>query len=297
MNICKDCIRQCAVQRDMSLSERGSYGFCRAPQNVVIARAALHFWEEPCISGKNGSGTVFFSGCNLRCCYCQNYEISSSVKGKEISIERLKTIYKELIEQGAHNINLVTPGHYTSAILASLREKLPVPVVYNTNGYDKIENLKRLEGKIQIYLPDLKYADDVLAESLSHAPNYFAAAKASILEMYRQTGPYQMDEEGMMKKGVIIRHLILPGQVENSLRVIDFVAENFKPGEVFFSLMRQYTPHGDIKDHPYLSRRVTSEEYAKVEEYLFDSGIEDGFLQDEESADEEYIPPFDNSGV
>ncbi|MBR2364250.1 MAG: radical SAM protein [Lentisphaeria bacterium] len=296
-NICKDCIRQCGAVREILLKENGRYGFCRAPQNPVIARAALHHWEEPCISGKNGSGTVFFSGCNLRCVYCQNYEISNSVKGKEITVNRLKEIYRELIRQGAHNINLVTPGHYTTAILESLEEPLIVPVVYNTNGYDCTGNIRRLKGKIQIYLPDLKYSDDTLAQRLSHAPGYFAAAKAAILEMFHQTGPYELDEDGMMKKGVIIRHLLLPGNVENTLRVIDFVAENFKPGEVFFSLMRQYTPHGNIKDFPELNRKVTEEEYNEVEEYLFDSGIEDGFLQDEESAAEEYIPPFDNSGV
>ncbi|MBO5761443.1 MAG: radical SAM protein [Lentisphaeria bacterium] len=297
MDGCKDCIRACGVFRDHSLTEKGRYGFCRAPQNPVIARAALHYWEEPCISGKNGSGTVFFSGCNLRCVYCQNYEISNSVKGKEVSVNRLKEIYKELIAQGAHNLNLVTPGHYTSAILESLDENLPVPVVYNTNGYDCVENIRRLDGKVQIYLPDLKYSDDTLAVQLSHAPNYFSTAKTAIMEMFRQTGPYEMDEEGMMKKGVIIRHLLLPGQLENSLRVIDFVAKTFNPGEVCFSLMRQYTPHGNITGFPFLNRRVTDEEYEEVEEYLLESGIEDGFLQDEESAAEEYIPPFDNSGV
>ena len=297
MSICNDCIRKCGKFREKELSEKGKYGFCRAPQNPVIARAALHHWEEPCISGSRGSGTVFFSGCNLRCVYCQNYEISNSVKGKEITTERLREIYKELIAQGAHNINLVTPGHYTKAILESLDEPLPVPVVYNTNGYDCVENIMKLAGKVQIYLPDLKYSDDTLAIQLSHAPNYFSTAQSAILEMFRQTGPYELDEEGIMKKGVIIRHLLLPGNVENTRRVIDFVAETFKPGEVFFSLMRQYTPHGNITGFPFLNRRVTDEEYEEVEEYLFDSGIEDGFLQDEESAAEEYIPPFDNSGV
>ena len=297
MNICNDCIRKCGVFRERELTEKGKYGFCRSPQNPVIARAALHHWEEPCISGTRGSGTVFFSGCNLRCVYCQNYEISNTVKGKEITVKRLKEIYNELIAQGAHNINLVTPGHYTNAILESLDEVLPVPVVYNTNGYDCVENIRKLEGKVHIYLPDLKYSDDSLAIKLSHAPHYFSTAKTAILEMFRQTGPYELDEEGMMKKGVIIRHLLLPGNVDNTLRIIDFVAETFKAGEVFFSLMRQYTPHGDIASFPFLNRRVTDEEYEKVEEYLFASGIEDGFLQDEESAAEEYIPPFDNSGV
>ena len=289
---CTLCPRNCAVDRTKNIT-----GFCKAGVLPKVSRAALHFWEEPPISGTKGSGTVFFSGCNLRCVYCQNYEISNSVKGKEITVSRLKEIYKELIAQGAHNINLVTPGHYTSAILESLDEKLPVPVVYNTNGYDCVENIRKLEGKVQIFLPDLKYSDDTLAVKLSHAPDYFSTAKSAILEMFRQTGPYELDEEGMMKKGVIIRHLLLPGNVENTLRVIDFVAETFKPGEVCFSLMRQYTPHGNIADFPFLNRRVNDEEYEKVEEYLFNSGIEDGFLQDEESAGEEYIPPFDNSGV
>ena len=297
MEICRECVRECGAFREEHLVPGGKYGFCRAPRSAVLARAALHFWEEPCISGKRGSGTVFFSGCNLRCVYCQNYEVSHSVKGKEVSVERLKEIYRELIDKGAHNINLVTPGHYTSVILQSLSNPLPVPVVYNTNGYDKLENLKKLEGKIQIYLPDLKYADDSLARELSHAPNYFETAKAAIREMFRQTGPFEMDEEGMLKKGVVIRHLLLPGNVENTLRAIDFVAETFKPGEVLFSLMRQYTPCGETEKFPFLSRKITPEEYEKVEKHLFDSGIEDGFVQEEESACEEFIPLFDGTGV
>ena len=294
---CNICPRKCNIKRGVFSPGKILPGVCHAPAEVMVARAGLHHWEEPVISGSRGSGTVFFSGCNLRCVYCQNYEISNTVKGKEITVKRLKEIYNELIAQGAHNINLVTPGHYTNAILESLDEALPVPVVYNTNGYDCVENIRKLEGKVHIYLPDLKYSDDSLAIKLSHAPHYFSTAKTAILEMFRQTGPYELDEEGMMKKGVIIRHLLLPGNVDNTLRIIDFVAETFKAGEVFFSLMRQYTPHGDIASFPFLNRRVTDEEYEKVEEYLFASGIEDGFLQDEESAAEEYIPPFDNSGV
>ena len=297
MKPCTDCVRKCGVNRPDTLDGEGSFGFCRCPRTPVVARAMLHRWEEPCISGKNGSGAVFFSGCNLRCVFCQNYEISSRVQGKEISAARLREIYEELIAQGAHNINLVTPGHYTEAILASLEKPLPVPVVYNSNGYDSLESLRRLEGKIQIYLPDLKYADNTLAARYSHAPDYFETAAAAIDEMFRQTGPYEMDSDGMLERGVAVRHLILPGQVENSLRVIDYIAGHFHPGDILFSLMRQYVPHGSIESFPELNRRVSEEEYEQVEQYLFDSPIEDGFVQEEDSASEEFIPAFDNSGV
>ena len=297
MKPCTDCVRKCGVNRPDTLTGEGTFGFCRCPRTPVVARAMLHRWEEPCISGKNGSGAVFFAGCNLRCVFCQNYEISSKVQGKEISVERLKEIYHELIARGAHNINLVTPGHYTEAILASLDEPLPVPVVYNSNGYDSLDSLHRLEGKIKIYLPDLKYSDNALALKYSHAPDYFETATAAIDEMFRQTGPYRMDDSGMLQSGVVVRHLILPGQIDNSLRVIDHIAHHFQPGDILFSLMRQYVPHGEIADFPELNRRVTDEEYELVEQYLFDSPIEDGFVQDEESASEEFIPDFDNSGV
>ena len=297
MKPCTDCVRKCGVDRPETLDGEGTFGFCGCPRTPVVARAMLHRWEEPCISGKNGSGAVFFSGCNLRCVFCQNYEISSRVQGKEISVARLREIYEELVAQGAHNINLVTPGHYTEAILASLEKPLPVPVVYNSNGYDSLGSLRKLDGKIQIYLPDLKYADNALAARYSHAPDYFETAAAAIDEMFRQTGPYEMDSDGMLKRGVAVRHLILPGQVENSLRVIDYIAGHFHPGDILFSLMRQYVPHGRIEPFPELNRRVTDEEYEQVEQYLFDSPIEDGFVQEEESAREEFIPAFDNSGV
>lgn len=292
MSICNFCARRCGIDRSQHA------GFCGMTEKIRIARAGLHFWEEPCISGEKGSGTVFFSGCNLRCVYCQNYEISTGGSGQEITLPRLKEIYSELIAQGAHNINLVTPTHYTDAVLASLEEPLPVPVVYNTNGYEDVENLKRLEGKVQIYLPDLKYSDDSLAIRYSNAPGYFAAATRAIREMFRQTGRYRIDEEtGLMERGIIIRHLLLPGQVENTKRVIDWVAETFEPGDVLFSLMRQYIPHGKAADYPELNRKVTDEEYQTVEDHLFDSGIEDGFVQDEDSASKDFIPSFDGTGV
>ncbi|MBE6408767.1 MAG: radical SAM protein [Lentisphaerae bacterium] len=292
MSICNFCARRCGIDRSKHA------GFCGMTETIRIARAGLHFWEEPCISGTKGSGTVFFSGCNLRCVYCQNYEISTGGSGQEITLPRLKEIYSELIAQGAHNINLVTPTHYTDAVLASLEDPLPVPVVYNTNGYEDVENLKRLDGKVQIYLPDLKYSDDSLAIRYSNAPGYFAAATRAIREMFRQTGRYRIDEEtGLMERGIIIRHLLLPGQVENTKRVIDWVAETFDPGDVLFSLMRQYIPHGKAEEYPELNRKVTDEEYQAVEDHLFDSGIEDGFVQDEDSASKDFIPSFDGTGV
>ena len=274
-------------------------GVCGSPRQPVIARAGLHFWEEPVISGEKGSGTVFFSSCNLHCVFCQNYSISTMRQGKQVTVGRLKEIYHELIAQGAHNINLVTPGHYSDAILESLAEPLPVPVVYNTNGYDSAETLRKFEGKVQIYLPDLKYMDNTLAARYSGAKDYAERATEAIREMFRQTGPFEFDDNGMLRKGVVIRHLILPGCVENSLKVIRFVEENFAPDEVIFSLMRQYIPCGKVsaEEYPELNRKVTQEEYDTVEAALFDSTIEAGFVQDDESASEEFIPAFDGTGV
>ena len=295
---CQLCPRFCRVLRPDSLSEKMP-GVCASPILPMVSRAGLHHWEEPVISGTNGSGAVFFTGCNLHCIFCQNHDISSAPAGREIGIERLREIYFELIEQGAHNINLVTPTHFTEAILASLAEPLPVPVVWNSNGYELPETLKKLEGKVQIFLPDLKYADNALALRYSKTPDYFERTRDAIFEMFRQTGPWNMDDDGILRSGVVIRHLILPGCVENSKRVIDFVADNFKSGEVFFSLMRQYLPCGLVsnENYPELNRLVSDEEYQEVEDYLFSSGIEDGFVQDAESASQDFIPHFDCSGV
>lgn len=291
---CNLCPRKCNTQRK-ALTDSGK-GFCNMGENPVVARAALHFWEEPPISGTNGSGTVFFSGCNLKCVFCQNEEISSGCFGKEITVERLREIYFELINQGAHNINLVTGTHFINAIAKSLEQPLPVPVVYNCGGYESIDSLKLLEGKVQIYLPDLKYADNELALKYSDAPNYFEIATNAIKEMFRQIGKYEFDENGIMTKGVIIRHLILPNNLENTKRVIDWVKDNFNDGEVLFSLMSQFTPNKTCRI-PELSRRLTQDEYDEIEDYLFDSGIEDGFFQELSSAKEEYIPPFNLEGV
>ena len=294
MFTCNLCPRKCNIERK-ALTDSGK-GFCNMGENPVIARAALHFWEEPPISGTNGSGTVFFSGCNLKCVFCQNEDISSGCFGKEITVERLREIYLELINKGAHNINLVTGTHFINAIAKSLEEPLPVPVVYNCGGYESVNSLKLLENKVQIYLPDLKYADDELAIKYSDAPDYFEIATNAIKEMYRQVGKCEFDEDGIMTKGVIIRHLILPNNLENTKRVIDWVKENFNDGEVLFSLMSQFTPNKTCKI-PELSRRLTQEEYDEIEDYLFLSGIEDGFMQELSSAKEEYIPPFNLEGV
>lgn len=292
--LCNLCPRKCNIDRS-PLTENGK-GFCGMGEQPVLARAALHFWEEPPISGEKGSGTVFFSGCNLKCVFCQNEIISSEKYGKTVSVERLKEIYSELIAQGAHNINLVTPTHYAHAVAESLKTPLPVPVVYNCGGYESISTLKMLEGKISIYIPDLKYADNALAMRYSAAPEYFETATAAILEMYRQTGDYVINDDGIMQKGIIIRHLVLPGQLDNTKRVIDWVKSTFTDGQVLFSLMSQFTPNKSCRLDE-LGRRLNKSEYEEIAEYLYDSGIEDGFMQELSSAKEEYIPPFDLSGI
>jgi putative pyruvate formate lyase activating enzyme len=273
-------------------------GFCAVGSAPTVARAALHFFEEPCISGTRGSGTVFFTGCNLRCVFCQNETISRGGGGKVVTPQRLREIYFELIDKGAHNINLVTPSHFADAVAESLEGGLPVPVVWNCGGYERVETLRKLEGKVQIYLPDFKYADASLAAKLSAAPDYPAVAEAALAEMYRQTGDFAPDADGMLRSGVLIRHLVLPGHLANTFGVIDRVRRLFpRDGQVLFSLMSQYTPVVDLPQYPELCRRLTEEEYAAAEQALFDSGIEDGFVQDRTSAETDYIPVFDGTGV
>ncbi|WP_427112136.1 radical SAM protein [Megasphaera sueciensis] len=302
MNIqspCNDCPRHCNVVRpETNASEKTIPGYCHSPLQPIVARAALHYWEEPCISGTKGSGTIFFTGCNLRCCFCQNTAISRSGKqGKQITTQRLQQIYKELIIQGAHNINLVTPTPYIRAIIKSLDSPLPVPVVYNCGGYETTETITALQGKIQIYLPDFKYMDTSLGSTYSMVSDYPEIAEKAILQMYKQVGPYELDEQGILKKGLIIRHLILPNCLDNTKRVIDWVASHFKEGQVLFSLMRQYTPYGNAYKYPEINRSLTAREYNKAEQYLFDSGIEDGFVQEKNSASKMFIPSFDGTGV
>ena len=269
-------------------------GFCGLPATPVVARAGLHFWEEPCVSGARGSGAVFFSGCVLRCVYCQNHAISHENFGKPVSVERLREIFWELIGQGAHNINLVSPTPFAPAIREALAEPLPVPVVWNTGGYERVETLRSLEGKVQVWLPDLKYVDSGLSRDLSGAADYFGAASAAIREMVRQTGDYVL-EDGLLKRGVLIRHLMLPGQLENTKAVLDWVAETFRPGQVLLSLMAQYTPQPGAEG--LLSRRVTGAEYRAALRYMENLGITDGYCQDAASARAEYTPDFDLTGV
>ena len=269
-------------------------GFCGLPAAPVVARAGLHFWEEPCVSGARGSGAVFFSGCVLRCVYCQNHAISHENFGKPVSVERLREIFWELIGQGAHNINLVSPTPFAPAIREALAEPLPVPVVWNTGGYERVETLRSLEGKVQVWLPDLKYVDSGLSQDLSGAADYFDAASAAIEEMVRQTGDYVL-EAGLLKRGVLIRHLMLPGQLENTKAVLDWVAETFRPGQVLLSLMAQYTPQ--LGAEGLLSRRVTGAEYRAALRYMENLGITDGYCQDAASARAEYTPDFDLTGV
>lgn len=297
MSFCNVCPRSCKVDRKQSIHEKGRAGYCRSGMLPIVSRAALHHWEEPCISGTRGAGTVFFAGCNLSCVYCQNYEISELMHGEEISVERLRQIYFELIAQGAHNIDLVTPTHFTHAIFQSLREPLPVPVVYNCGGYESVHTVAFLRKKIQCWLPDLKYSLREPAARYSDSPDYFEKATAAIEQMYRQTGPYEIGSDGILKKGVLIRHLILPGNLENTKGVLRYVAETFAPGQVLFSLMRQYVPWGRAAEFPEINRRLTEEEYNEAEACMEELGIVDGYTQEADSSDAVYIPAFNGAGV
>lgn len=284
---CTLCPRRCGVDRTA-----GQCGFCGMTDKLKIARAAPHYWEEPVISGQTGSGTVFFSGCTLGCVFCQNEEISHRQYGKEISSGKLREIFEQLIEDGVQNINLVTPTHFLPSILPALQPKLPVPVVCNCGGYESVETLKQLEGLVDIYLPDFKYSDNALAKRLSSAPDYAETAAAAIAEMYRQVGAVQTEDE-QMTRGVLVRHLILPGQIDNSLGVLDWFADHFPHGEVLFSLMSQYVPMGKAKTMEGLDRPITELEYDAVQSYMMLLGIENGFTQDFQSATEAYVPQWD----
>ena len=290
--ICDLCPRRCGALR----TETEGRGYCRMPELPVLARAALHQWEEPPISGTRGSGTVFFSGCSLGCVFCQNEEISHRDVGRPVTVERLRQICLELIGQGAHNINFVTPTHYSHIVAQVLERPLPVPVVFNSGGYDSVSTLQSLAGKVDIYLPDLKYLDSTPAGRYSAAPDYPEVAAAAIREMVGQTGPCVFDENGLLKKGVIIRHLVLPGQAEGAKRVMDWVAREFPKGTVLFSLMSQYTPYGRADQFPEIDRRLRRGEIRAVQDYMDALGL-DGFTQERTSAKREYTPPFDLSGL
>ena len=300
-NNCNLCPRNCFVDR-----ENGKTGYCGQTDKLYVARAALHMWEEPCISGKEGSGTVFFCGCTLRCIFCQNHVIalgkekSGEKIGKEISIFRLKEIFLELQNQGANNINLVTGTHYIPQIAEALRlakaEGLVIPVVYNTGGYEKKESLLMLEGLVDIYLPDMKYVSKELSKEYSNASDYFEIASEALKEMVRQVGEPEFDDRGYLKKGVIVRHLVLPGSTKDSKAVLEYLWNTY--GErIYISIMNQYTPMEQIKNHPLLSRKVTKREYQKVVDYALSLGWENGFIQEGETAKESFIPGFYGTGV
>ena len=286
---CNLCPRRCGVDRTA-----GQRGFCGCPDTALVAKAMLHKWEEPALAGAGGSGAVFFGGCTLRCRYCQNAAISGGAVGKATDSAELRQLFEDLIAQGAENIDLVTPTHFLPTILPALRPKLPVPVVYNCGGYERVETLRALEGLVDVYLPDLKYADGALAAELSGAADYFPVACEAIREMFRQVGPYVL-EDGLLKRGVVIRHLVLPGCLDNTRRVLDWIAETFAPGDVLVSLMSQYTPTANMTGR--LARRVTAAEYRAAADYMRNCGITDGFVQERTSAEEAYTPAFDGEGV
>lgn len=295
MNCCHLCPRDCGVDRTA-----GKRGRCGMTDQVMAARAALHMWEEPCISGEEGSGTVFFSGCSLGCVFCQNHEIALGDTGKEITVERLAEIYLELQAKGANNINLVTAGHFLPQVIQSLRmakeQGLQIPVVYNTGGYEKVEAIRMLDGLVDIYLPDLKYVSSQLSARYSGAPDYFAVASAALEEMVRQTGPAVFDERDMLVRGTVVRHLLLPGCLEDSKAVIRYLYETYGD-QIYISIMNQYTPLAHVKKWPEIDRRVTEEEYDALVDYAINLGVENGFIQEGETAEESFIPAFDIEGV
>lgn len=295
MSACTLCPRECHVDRS---SEKK--GFCGMDGTIYLARAALHMWEEPCISGTKGSGAVFFSGCGLRCCFCQNHDIAIGSRGLAVSVERLGEIFLELKEKGAANINLVTGAHYVPQIIEALKlarmQGMDLPVVYNSSGYEKLETLKLLEGYVDIYLPDLKYMEPDLAQKFSHAPDYVERAKAAIKEMVRQSGSCQFGEDGYIRRGTIVRHLILPGHTRNSRKVLRYLHETYGE-DIYISIMNQYTPVREFGEFKELNRKVTKREYEKVLDAAVEMGIQNGFIQEGETASESFIPEFDYEGV
>lgn len=287
---CMICPHNCGIDRT-----NNQIGRCKSTDKIKIGLYSIHNFEEPCISGKKGSGTVFFSNCNLNCVFCQNYEISQEGKGREISIQELAEIFLEQQNKGVENINLVTPTSYVPQIIQAIkiaREKgLTLPIVYNTNGYEKVETLKMLEGYIDIYLPDLKYADDLLAKSLSKVDNYFEIATNAIKEMYRQVGSPKFNEDGIMQKGMIIRHLVLPNYILNSRKVLKWINDNIP--QVYVSVMAQYFPTYKAKKIEDINRKLTKEEYEEIENYLYRLNLENGYIQELGEHEEEYVPNWE----
>lgn len=292
---CKLCPRNCGANR---LGEKR--GFCGAGEKIRVARAALHYWEEPCISGDIGSGTVFFSYCTLKCVFCQNYNISQCSWGKEITIERLAEIFIELQDKGALNINLVTPTHYVPQIIEAIKiakeNGLRLPIVYNSSGYEKVETIKLLRGYIDVYLPDMKYFDTKYSSKYSKAKDYFSYAKDAINEMVNQVEEVKFDENGIIQKGVIIRHLMLPGLLFDSKKIIDYIYNTYG-NKVYISIMNQYTPLDHVKDYPELNRPLNKKHYESLIDYALNLGVQNGFIQEEGTDKESFIPLFNFEGV
>ena len=291
---CLLCPRECGINRTKQK------GYCKTSDKLIVARAALHMWEEPCISGDEGSGTVFFGGCSLRCIYCQNCEIRDGNTGKEITVERLAEIFTELQNQNANNINLVTPTHYVPHIIKAIdiakQQGLKIPIVYNTSGYEKPEIIELFKGYVDIFLTDFKYMYIQTAKEYSNAPNYAEYAKKSLDTMVKHTGDAVFDERGIMQKGVIVRHLLLPNHLEESKEIVSYLYKTYK-NNIFISLMNQYTPMPQVANHSILSQKATEEEYNQLVDFAIDLGVENGFVQEGETATESFIPPFDNEGV
>lgn len=288
---CNICPRRCGADR-----ENGRLGFCGASNKIRIARAALHFWEEPCLSGKNGAGTVFFSHCNMKCVYCQNYRISTRGAGHEVSIGELAEIFLDLQSQGANNIDLVTPTHYALDIAEAVKKAkdsgLHIPALYNCGGYESVETLKRLEGLIDIYMPDMKYYRDKYAVKYSSAPRYFETACAALEEMYRQTGAFVLDENGIMQSGVIVRHMMLPGLMLDTKKIMDYLFDTYG-NNIYISLMSQYTPLKNVERFPELNRKIDMKKYNSIVDYCMNRGMENVFIQEGSAAKESFIPCFE----
>lgn len=291
MRLCNSCPRKCNIDRT------DKTGVCGVPSDYKVARAALHFWEEPCISGNRGSGTVFFSGCSLKCVYCQNYEISKDCHGRIITEDRLIEIFRELENQGAHNINLVNPTHYSFQLFDTLKKYKPaVPVVWNTGGYDLAETLRQGEGLVDVFLTDIKYVSEKVSKKYSGAEDYFSVASEAVLEMQRQVKENIFDDNGIMQKGIIIRHLVLPGNVSQAIGVLDWVKSNL-PEDTVVSLMSQYTPCGEAHEYPTINRKLSAREYDLVLNHTCKLGLENVFIQEADSSSTDFIPPFDLSGT
>ena len=292
--VCQCCPRKCQVNR------QNQYGVCHSSEHLKIARAALHFEEEPSISGQHGSGAIFFCGCNLNCVYCQNKEISQNGKGKEISVERLAQIMLELQEKKAHNINLVTPTHFMPSIKEAIKlakkQGLHIPIIYNTSGYEEVEMLKQLEGLIDIYLTDFKYYEEKWSKALSHCSNYQEIARNALEEMYRQTGENQFDEDGMMIKGVLVRHLCLPTLKEDSKKILAYLYHHYQD-HIYLSIMNQYTPMEENKEYPFLNQTLKEEDYEEIIDYALDIGIKKAYMQESDASGKCHIPEFNLEGI